>query len=170
MGFGVFVWLSFCLCVLPWGKWQNKPSHACHYTRQRGEKWGVICWTSADYYNNLSGPAKDIWPGSLSSNLQNAITTTHNHTQLYHTSQYSVLLSSCCVTSVCSFPNICSLYCVYAWIYARIWIYKQTWLPCSCTESLASIRMEFKIEFDLKIAFIVTWAWKSMVIFIHQVP
>lgn len=42
------------------------------------EERGVICWTSADYYNNLSGPAKDIWPGSLSHNLECAITATHS--------------------------------------------------------------------------------------------
>lgn len=37
-----------------------------------------------------------------------------------------------------------------------------------CTESLSSIRMEFKIECNLKIAFILTWARKAMAIFIHQ--
>lgn len=77
----------------------------------------------------------------------------HNYTQFYHTSQYSVMVSSCCVTSVCSLPTICSLYSVYAWIYVCIWVDKQTWLPYSCCESLASMKKEFKIEFALKIAF-----------------
>lgn len=44
----------------------------------RRQDWWLICWTSVDYYNNLSGLAKDIRPGSLSRNLHDAITTTHS--------------------------------------------------------------------------------------------
>lgn len=67
--------------------------HASHYREQ------VMYWKSVDYYNVLSKPAKDIWAGSLSRNLQDTITTTHS--SITHLSTVSPRL--CLFCDLCVF-------------------------------------------------------------------